>query len=90
MNSPDPGQPISYMMLVPGMPVFSSDGIRLGEVDEVGAEPEIDIFDGIGFKIADGRRYADAAHVGSLFERRVELAIDAEAAMALPDSRRED
>ena len=45
----DLGSPGSYLTLSPGVPVYSSDEQRLGEVEHVLAEPEKDIFDGIVF-----------------------------------------
>ena len=41
--------PASYLTLAAGMPVYSSDGQRLGDVEHVLADPEKDIFDGIVF-----------------------------------------
>ena len=43
----DLGQPSSYLTLKPGAPVYSSDGEKLGDVEHVLADPEVDVFDGI-------------------------------------------
>ncbi|HEY0317936.1 MAG TPA: hypothetical protein VGC49_06535 [Solirubrobacterales bacterium] len=83
----DMGEPISYLALRPGVPVFSSDGKRLGKVVRVLAAPEADLFDGIVIDTVvgpGGHRFVDAPEVGQIFERGVVLKIDAEAAASLP------
>jgi uncharacterized protein YrrD len=82
----DLGAPGSYLTLKSGVPVYSSDGKRLGEVEHVLAEPEEDIFDGIVFDaspLPGGHRFVDAPEVDEIHERGVVLAIDAAAAEAL-------
>jgi hypothetical protein len=77
----------SYMTLGAGVPVDSSDGQRLGEVEHVLAEPDEDIFDGIVFDaspLPGGRRFVDAPEVERIHERGVVLALDAADAHRLP------
>lgn len=84
----DLGAPGSYMTLAAGVPVYSSDGQRLGEVEHVLAEPEKDIFDGIVIDtsvLPGANRFVDAPEVESIHERGVVLALDAEGAGRLPE-----
>jgi len=76
----DLGAPASYLTLAAGIPVFSSDGQRLGDVEHVLAEPEKDIFDGIVFDaspLPGGHRFVDAPDVDVIYERGVVLKLDA-------------
>ena len=62
-NKPDLGQPSSYLKLEQGAPVYSCDGKSLGEVEEVLADPEVDIFDGVILDtsvLPGGHRFVDA------------------------------
>jgi len=81
----DLGAPGSYLTLTEGMPVFSSDGQRLGDVEHVLAEPDKDIFDGIVFQLPGGHRFVDAPEVERIHEKGVVLALDAAAADRLPE-----
>jgi hypothetical protein len=84
----DLGAPGSYLTLGPGVPVYSSDGERLGEVEHVLAEPEEDIFDGIVFDASPmpgGHRFVDAPEVDEIYEKGVVLTVDAAAARDLPE-----
>jgi hypothetical protein len=65
----DLGAPSSYLMLAKGTPVYGSDGSKLGKVDEVRADEEEDIFDGI---VVDGELIT-ADRVEEIFERGVVL-----------------
>jgi len=78
------GAPSSYLLLKPGVPVLSSDGVRVGTVSGVLAAPDIDIFDGIVVDTGDGERMVVGAHVKEIFDHGVELSIDAAAVAALP------
>jgi hypothetical protein len=83
----DLGEPISYLVVDKGVPVYSSDGQRLGRVVKVLSEARVDMFDGIVFDTTagpGGHRFVDAPEVGEIFERGVVLKIDAGAAAALP------
>jgi hypothetical protein len=84
----DLGSPASYLTLQEGAPVYSSDGERLGAVEHVLADPRVDIFDGIVLDrsaLPGFHRFVDAAHVAEIYERGVELRIDAAAAAELPE-----
>ena len=76
----DLGAPASYLTLAAGIPVYSTDGQRLGDVEHVLAEPEKDIFDGIVFDaspLPGGHRFVDAPDVDEIYERGVVLKLDA-------------
>jgi uncharacterized protein YrrD len=81
------GPPGSYMTLRPGVPVYSSDGQELGEVEHVLAEPDKDIFDGIVIdtSVLPGNRFVDAPEVVEIYERGVVLGVDRSAAELLPE-----
>jgi hypothetical protein len=84
----DLGAPISYLALAEGVPVYSSDGRKLGKVEHVLAEPEEDIFDGFVIDtsvLPGGHRFVDAPEVAEVHERGVVLKLDAEAAERLPE-----
>jgi hypothetical protein len=79
------GTPISYLVLEEGTRVVSSDGGDVGTVKRVLAVPDDDIFDGLILDTDDGDRFVDADNVGELYERRVELKLNAEQAKRLPE-----
>jgi uncharacterized protein YrrD len=84
----DPGLPISYEVLDPGTPVYSSDGEQIGEVAHVLYVPEEDIFDGIVIvehESHDWHRFADADDVEAIHEHAVTLKLDATACSDLPE-----
>ncbi|HSS42387.1 MAG TPA: PRC-barrel domain-containing protein [Solirubrobacterales bacterium] len=86
----DLGHPVSYLVAKRGIPVFSSDGEKLGRVISVSAAPEANMFDGIVFDESwgpGGKRFVDAPEVEAIYERGVVLKIDAEAARQLPKRR---
>jgi uncharacterized protein YrrD len=83
----DLGQPSSYMLLRPGTPVYSSDGEKLGEVEHVLADADLDVFDGFVVDtsvLPGGHRFVDAPQVDEVYERGVVLNVDAVAAERLP------
>jgi hypothetical protein len=87
----DLGHPVSYLVAKRGIPVFSSDGRKLGRVIRVQAAPEANMFDGIVFDTSwgpGGQRFVDAPEVAGIYERGVVLTLDAAAAEALPKPRR--
>ena len=84
----DLGNPSSYFVLTEGTPVYSSDGEKLGEVEHVLCDQEIDIFDGLVIDqsvLPGGHRFADATQVDEIYERGVVLSVDAAAAEKLPE-----
>jgi hypothetical protein len=86
----DLGHAVSYLVAKRGIPVFSSDGQKLGRVIKILAAPEANMFDGIIFDTSwgpGGRRFVDAPEVEGIYERGVVLTIDAAAVDALPKRR---
>jgi len=86
----DLGHAVSYLVAKRGIPVFSSDGQKLGRVIKILAAPEANMFDGIVFDTSwgpGGRRFVDAPEVEGIYERGVVLTIDAAAADSLPKRR---
>jgi uncharacterized protein YrrD len=86
----DLGDPISYLVAKKGIPVYSSDGEKLGRVIEVAAAPEANMFDGILFDTSwgpGGRRFVDAPEVGQIYEQGVILKIAAAEVDSLPKRR---
>jgi hypothetical protein len=94
----DAGAPISYEVLEPGTPVYSSDGELIGIVAHVLSVPEEDVFDGIVIAEHgsghdhhlgpradhDGHRFADADDVDTIHERAVTLKLGTTACHELP------
>lgn len=81
----DEGYPIAYEVLETGVPVYASGGEQVGTVDHVIAAPEEDIFHGIVMRAEQSRRFVAADQIVSLHERGVDLGIDADQAMTLPE-----
>ena len=81
----DQGAPIAYGALEDGVAVFAAGGERIGRVASVLAAEEKDVFHGLLIDTDAGLRFAEAALVASIHERRVDLSIDAAAAAALPE-----
>ena len=82
----DLGEPSSYLAVAKGVPVYSSEGEKLGRVVRVMSAPNLDMFDGIVFDTTagpGGHRFVDAPEVGQIYERGVVLKIDAAAAAEL-------
>jgi len=83
----DLGEPISYLTISGNVPVYSSDGKRVGRVVRVLSEPRADVFDGIVFDTTTGpggHKFVDAPEVGEIFERGVVLKVDADEVEKLP------
>jgi sporulation protein YlmC with PRC-barrel domain len=81
----DLGDPVSYLGLEEGTPVFASDGHELGRVGRVVADADADIFEGLIVEGEGGARFADADDVVlAMHERGVVLAVDSAAARELP------
>ena len=80
----DDGSAIHYSAVERGTPVFGSDEVRVGKVEQVVDNYREHILDGI--VIADGGgevRFVDGPEVARTFERGVLLAIDAAAVAEL-------
>jgi hypothetical protein len=81
----DEGHAIHYSAVERGTPVYSSDGVQVGTVDEVLDNYSEHILDGIVLETPDGDvRFVDGPEVTRTAERAVTLAIDSSAAAALP------
>src|SRR4051812_26033648 len=84
----DLGAPASYLTLADGTPVLSSDGERIGVVEHVLADANVDVFDGLVIDVRPGpggHRFVDAPQVAEIYEQGVVLTIDAGAAGQLPE-----
>src|SRR5690606_16397815 len=83
----DLGERTSYLAVKRGVPVFASDGERLGRGVRVLREAKADMFDGIVFDTTagpGGHKFVDAPEVGEIYERGVILKLDAAEAARLP------
>lgn len=77
----DIGPPIAYPVLAKGTPVYDRDGHRIGVVEHVQADLDLDIFHGLIIRVSPlpGRHlFADADQVAELHERGVLLSVDRE------------
>jgi uncharacterized protein YrrD len=84
----DIGEPISYQILEPGVPVYSAEGEEIGRVAHVLAAEKEDIFDGIVISEhmgSSGHRFADADQIDEIGERGVRLTLDHGACETLPE-----
>src|SRR3954453_20594405 len=82
----DLGEPTSYLAVPKGVPVYSSDGERLGRVVRCLSAPNLDMFDGIVFDTTagpGGHRFVDAPEVDTIYEGGVVLKTAAGAAAEL-------
>ncbi len=76
----DLGAPIAYLVLRDGTPVYDRSGNRVGVVEHVLADEEVDIFHGLIIRTGSGRErhlYAAREYVGQIHERGVLLTVDA-------------
>jgi hypothetical protein len=87
MVTETPGEPVSYLVLAPGTPVYATGWVAVGRVREVLAEEALDVFDGITIRTHHGDRFVDADQIDSLYERAVLLTLSADQCRALPRPR---
>jgi hypothetical protein len=80
----DEASPIAFTALKPGTPVQSSDGQQFGTVEAVLQVEEVDVFDGIVVRTADGTRFVDADQVDSIFTSYVRTTLSTDEAANLP------
>jgi hypothetical protein len=81
----DDGEAIHYSAVTRGTTVYGSDGVVVGEVNQMLDNYREHIFDGVVFKATDGEvRFADAPEVARTAERGVTLAVDSKEALELP------
>ena len=65
----DLGDPVSYLVLSDGTDVISADGQKVGTVEDVLADANADVFDGVIVDMREGpggHRFADAEQVASI------------------------
>lgn len=81
----DDGHAIHYTAVERGTPIYGSDGVEVGKVEQVVDNYNEHILDGIVFEDAGGKlRFVDGPEVGRTAERGVTLAITAAEAAQLP------
>ncbi|HEY3530957.1 MAG TPA: hypothetical protein VGK78_17565 [Nocardioides sp.] len=80
----DDADPIAYKALAKGTPVQSSDGQEFGTVEAVLDVEEVDVFDGLVVRTAEGQRFVDADRVGQIFTTHVVTTLSAAEAAELP------
>jgi hypothetical protein len=76
--------PIAYTALRPGTPVETRDGDRFATVQAVLVDERVSVFDGIVVETAEGTRFVDADHVGTIYTTYVHTTLSAEQAADLP------
>ena len=85
----DEGHPVHYTAVQRGTPVYSSDSVEVGKVDDVLDNYREHILDGIVIETPSGDlRFADGPEVQRTAERAVTLAISADEAAELPPPER--
>ena len=77
--------PISYSALVKGTPVLDAQGNRVGTVEHVLDDPELDLFDGIVIATDNGLRFVDANQAKTITVGSVHTTLSADAAARLPE-----
>lgn len=81
----DEGHAIHYSAVARGTPVYASDGVDVGVVEQVVDNYREHILDGIVFRTRDGEiRFVDGPEVERTFERAVTLSIDSQHVRTLP------
>ncbi len=76
--------PISYEAAVPGTPVLSSTGSKIGTLEHVLQVPQLDVFDGLVIATSSGLRFIDADNVRQITRSHIDTALDDEQAAQLP------
>ena len=85
----DEGHPVHYTAVQRGTPVYSSDSVEVGKVDDVLDNYREHILDGIVIETPSGDlQFADGPEVQRTAERAVTLAISADEAAELPPPER--
>jgi hypothetical protein len=81
----DDGHAVHYSAVARGTPIYSSDEIELGTVEQIADNYKEHIFDGIVMRTVGGEyRFVDAPEVKRTAERAVTLTISAAEAEQLP------
>jgi uncharacterized protein YrrD len=92
----DLGPPIAYTVLEEGTPVYDRDGERVGVVDHVLADMQLDIFEGVvvhTLSLPGRHLFADVEQIAELRERGILLSVAGEELHGPPDesaARRKD
>ena len=84
----DLGPPIAYTVLEEGTPVYDRNGERIGVVDHVLADMQLDIFEGVvvhTLPLPGKHLFADVDQIAELHERGVLLAVERDALHEPPD-----
>jgi sporulation protein YlmC with PRC-barrel domain len=85
----DDGHAIHYAAVNRGTPVYGSDGVEVGTVDEIVDNYREHILDGIVIETANRElRFVDAPEVARTAERGVTLAIPSDEVGSLPPPKR--
>ena len=85
----DDGHGVHYAAVERGTPVYGSDGVEVGKVDQVVDNYREHILDGIVIETPDRElRFVDGPEVARTAERGVTLAISAADAASLPPPKR--
>ena len=79
-----PDHPIAYTALQPGTPVQTSDGHQFATVQAVLVDEKVSVFDGIVVQAAEGTRFVDADHIGTIYTTFVCTRLSANQAAKLP------
>lgn len=80
-DTADLGRPIAYLALAEGTPVLDRERRRVGVVDEVVADIDLDLFHGVLVRthsLSGRHRYADRDQIAAIHERAVLLAVGAD------------
>ena len=75
------GEPVAYLVLANGVPVYDSSGATVGHVAQVLADEAADILHGLIVRlpgIPAHYRFADASQIAVLYERGVTLGVTAD------------
>jgi len=79
--------PVAWIVVEPGWEVVSSDGEKVGSIDEVLGDPNADIFDGLAVApgLLKNPKYVPSERVGEIVEGRVALELSQAEFDALDD-----
>jgi uncharacterized protein YrrD len=84
----DLGPPIAYTVLEEGAPVYDRNGERIGVVDQVLADMQLDIFEGVivhTLPLPGRHLFADVDQIAELHERGVVLSVGRDELHEPPD-----
>ena len=78
---------VSWRTLGPGAAVVAADGVRVGAVQEVVADEELDVFDGVVVDLRlgpGGLRYVESGAIAMIFDHRLVLRVPSARVQELP------